>query len=297
MQRFPGQTATDALAPGHQYAMDQSEEDDATGGDGGGAGGSLGGGLGDWPDDDEEDNEPRRTNGADRAGASSSAAPTAAAGTSKRRAETGLCGSGPKKPRNSAATTKRQEAAAKASQAPLSLSRALSGSVIGAAGGSAEPRHVDPFADLQEATERNAQEAREEQEKVEREKAEAAKAAQAEADAVAKTQADMQHAEPVGLKSPSSRNMRSNRRRRARRRLEGLEVEELAKQTTDLNQSRKATADLRKSLGAAETALRAKEVERSQAAKECDRLAKELADQAERHKAELQKLKASEANL
>ena len=58
-----------------------------------------------------------------------------------------------------------------------------------------------------------------------------------------------------------------------------------------------AAVDPQKSLGAAETALCDTEEERSQAAKECDRLAKELADQAERHKAELQKLKESEANL
>lgn len=58
-----------------------------------------------------------------------------------------------------------------------------------------------------------------------------------------------------------------------------------------------ATVDRRKRLGASETVLHAKEEEHSQAAKECDCLAKELADQAERHKAELQKLKESEANL
>jgi chromosome segregation ATPase len=58
-----------------------------------------------------------------------------------------------------------------------------------------------------------------------------------------------------------------------------------------------AAADLRQRLGEAESALHTKEQERSQAAKECDRLAKELADQAERHKAELQKLKEVEDSL
>ena len=50
-------------------------------------------------------------------------------------------------------------------------------------------------------------------------------------------------------------------------------------------------------MGEVENELRAKELERSQAAQECERLNKELADQVERHKAELQKLKDSEARL
>nr|XP_020149765.1 uncharacterized protein LOC109734989 [Aegilops tauschii subsp. strangulata] len=175
------------------------EEDEATGGGGEGADGSLGGGLGDWPDDDEEDNKPRHNRGAERAGASSSAAPTAPGRAPKRRADAGLYGSRPKKPKNTAATTRWQEAAVKAAQfqkapkqrpmvsaAPLSCARAPSTSVIGAVDGSTGPRRVDPLADLQEATERNAREAWEE-----REKAKVAKAAQAEADAAAKARADV----------------------------------------------------------------------------------------------------------
>lgn len=128
VQRFPGQTATNALTAGHQYMADRSvsdvddpdlgvaaqEEDGATSGGSDGAGSPSEGGLGDWPDDDEEDDEPRRTDGADSVGASSAAAPTAATGVPKRRADAGLFGSRPKKPKTSATATKRQEAAAKA---------------------------------------------------------------------------------------------------------------------------------------------------------------------------------------
>nr|XP_020176833.2 translation initiation factor IF-2-like [Aegilops tauschii subsp. strangulata] len=216
-QRFLGQTADGAPAPGHQYLADRVEsdaddpelgaaaveKDDAVGGGGEGAGGSTGGGLGDWPDDDEGDDDPRHAPGADRPGASSSAAPTAVGGAPKRRADAGLFGSRSKNTKTSAAATNRHEASAKAalfqkapkrlplvSAAPLSLPRASSGSVIGAANGSAGPRRVDPLADLQEAMEKNAREAREEREAAAREKAEAAKAAQAEADAATKAQAD-----------------------------------------------------------------------------------------------------------
>nr|XP_040258379.1 cilia- and flagella-associated protein 91-like [Aegilops tauschii subsp. strangulata] len=125
---FPGQTATDALAPCHPYLADRAEsdvddhelgaasmeEDDATGGGGEGAGGSSGGGLGEWPDDDEGDDEPRRTLGADRTGASSLAAPTAVGVAPKHRADAGLFGSQPKKTKTSATATKWQEAVAKA---------------------------------------------------------------------------------------------------------------------------------------------------------------------------------------
>ena len=83
-------------------------------------------------------------------------------------------------------------------RAQLSLERIAAASVVGSAGGSANTRRVDPHADLQEATERNAREAREEREAREAEarKAAAAQAAQEEeaakalADAAAKAQAE-----------------------------------------------------------------------------------------------------------
>ena len=53
-----------------------------------------------------------------------------------------------------------------------------------------------------------------------------------------------------------------------------------------------AAAALQQRLGELETELRAKGLERSQAAQECERLNKELADQAERHKVEVQQHKA-----
>ena len=56
-------------------------------------------------------------------------------------------------------------------------------------------------------------------------------------------------------------------------------------------------AALRQELGEARTALHAKEAECSKAAEERDRLAKELADQADRHKAALQKAKDNETGL
>nr|XP_045089523.1 uncharacterized abhydrolase domain-containing protein DDB_G0269086-like [Aegilops tauschii subsp. strangulata] len=58
-------------------------------------------------------------------------------------------------------------------------------------------------------------------------------------------------------------------------------VQELAKRTTDLAESRSKHS----------------EEERSKAAQECGRLVKELANQADRHKADLQKVKDNEANL
>nr|XP_020164071.1 uncharacterized abhydrolase domain-containing protein DDB_G0269086-like [Aegilops tauschii subsp. strangulata] len=313
-RRFPGQSADGAPVPGYQYRVDRAEsdaddpelgastveDDDAVGGSGEGAGD-----LGEWPDDDDEDNEPRRAHGTDRTGAGSSAVPATAG-------------------------------------APH-LSRASSGSVIGAAEGSAGPRSVDPLADLQQATERNAREAREEREAAAREKAEAAKATKAEADATAKAEADTAAREQADVAAKAQAEEASRSRalestcpqhvdppvpegqaptREAGADQSALErgggdhvvlgaedyhniraaafnsqVQELAKRTTDLNQSWKATADLRKCLGEVESELRTKEQERSQAAQECDRLTKELADQAERHKAELQKLKDSEAHL
>jgi hypothetical protein len=130
VQVLPTQSAAGALDPGQQYMPDRTrsdvedpnlgavamEEDDATGGGGGAGGSGGGGGLEDWPDDDEEENEPRRPHGADKAGAGASAALTAPGGAQKRRAGSLLFGSRPKKPKNTAAVTKRQEAAAKAAQ-------------------------------------------------------------------------------------------------------------------------------------------------------------------------------------
>ena len=92
------------------------EEDDATGGGGGETGGFSGGGLGEWPDDDAEDRELCRGHHTNKMGAGSSAAPTASAGALKRRAEGMLYGSRSKKPKTSAAVTKRREAAAKAAR-------------------------------------------------------------------------------------------------------------------------------------------------------------------------------------
>nr|XP_040251746.1 uncharacterized protein LOC120968818 [Aegilops tauschii subsp. strangulata] len=197
------QPAADALEQGHEYLLDRSvseaddpdlgaaamEEDDATGG-GVGAGGSGRGGVEDWSDDDEEEAEPRSPPVADKAGARSSAAPTAPGGAPKRRADTLMFGSRPKKPKSSTATTKRLEAAAWAAQAPLSLERSVSPSVIGVAEGPANTRCMDPRTEIQAATEQNMREAHEEKEEAERQKAAATKAAQDEADAATKAQDD-----------------------------------------------------------------------------------------------------------
>jgi hypothetical protein len=56
-------------------------------------------------------------------------------------------------------------------------------------------------------------------------------------------------------------------------------------------------ATLQQHLGKVQTELRVKEEERRKAALECDRLAKRLADQADHHKAELQKFKEAEGAL
>nr|XP_020157211.1 uncharacterized protein LOC109742531 [Aegilops tauschii subsp. strangulata] len=139
--------------------------------------------------------------------------PTAPGGGSKHRGVL-LFGSHPKKPKhsavaakNTAAATKRREAAVKAvkfqkapkqppmvSAAPLSLKRSTSSSVVRVAEGSTNNRRIDPAADLREGQERNAREVREEKEaaakKAEADKAAAAKAAQVDADAAAQAQAD-----------------------------------------------------------------------------------------------------------
>nr|XP_020201294.1 uncharacterized protein LOC109787149 [Aegilops tauschii subsp. strangulata] len=74
-------------------------------------------------------------------------------------------------------------------------------------------------------------------------------------------------------------------------------IQELAKRNADLVESRSANATLWQQLGEAQTTLRAKEAECSKAAEERDRLVKELADQADRHKAALQKAKDNETGL
>nr|XP_020151375.1 uncharacterized protein LOC109736572 [Aegilops tauschii subsp. strangulata] len=129
-----------------------------------------------------------------------------------------LFGSRPKKPRGSAAATKRDEAAAKAIlfhkavkepplgfrvstafiSAPFSLEKVAAASIVGSAETSPTTRRINPAVDLREATEQNAWEARKEQEaarleKAEAEKAEAAalkKLAEAEAADAAKKQAE-----------------------------------------------------------------------------------------------------------
>ena len=82
----------------------------------GGGGPRLGASLEDWPDDDAEEVAPRHQPGAGQPGARSSAAPDAQGGAKKRRAAPSLFGSRTKKPKGSAAATKRDEAAAKAAR-------------------------------------------------------------------------------------------------------------------------------------------------------------------------------------
>nr|XP_020188432.1 uncharacterized protein LOC109774127 [Aegilops tauschii subsp. strangulata] len=465
--------ACNAPDPGHQYLVDHAESDvddpdlgaasmeehDAAGGGGEGVGGSAGGGgdVRDWPDDDEGGNKQCHIPEAGRTGVGSSTTPTAAAGVPKHRADARLFGSRPsKKARATVAATKRQEAAKAAairkgpkqrpmvSAAPLSLSRAPSALVIGAAGGPEDARRMDPAAALREVTERNAREVELVRDAAARLEAEAADAARAKANAAAKAQADAaakeqsdatakaQEEDAARDKASKATGMQQRSRQwwRARRRLEeprptrrpwrvegptpsswrrkcfrvrrmlargnwpevpevppssgelvlnrvpvrqcparavsaprltavgtasssapnteaasaalldwesgtssgtlngavkgilerfnahsatllksreelrGMQAavrdyhnsrvaaynaqhQALAKRTAELNQSREAAAQLRVRVGELETELHTKEQERSQAAKECDRLAKELADQAEQHQAEV----------
>ena len=89
--------------------------DDNTEVGGGEAGGSrFEASLKDWPGDDAGEVAPRHQSGSGQPGASSSAAPDAQGGAKKHRAAPSLFGSRPKKPKGSAAATKRDEAAAKA---------------------------------------------------------------------------------------------------------------------------------------------------------------------------------------
>ena len=89
-------------------------ENNVEGGGGEAGGPRLGASLEDWPDDDAGEVAPRHQPGAGQPGTSSSAAPDAQGGAKKRRATPSLFGSRPKKPKGSAAATKRDEAAAKA---------------------------------------------------------------------------------------------------------------------------------------------------------------------------------------
>nr|XP_020168930.1 enolase-phosphatase E1-like [Aegilops tauschii subsp. strangulata] len=74
-------------------------------------------------------------------------------------------------------------------------------------------------------------------------------------------------------------------------------IRELDRRTADLTESRKANAALQQQLGEANTVLRAKEIECDKAVQECDRLKKELKDQAELHKTALKEAEANEAKL
>nr|XP_020160617.1 uncharacterized protein LOC109745887 [Aegilops tauschii subsp. strangulata] len=74
-------------------------------------------------------------------------------------------------------------------------------------------------------------------------------------------------------------------------------VRELDQRTADLSKSRKANAVLQQQLGEANTALRAKEIERSELAQEHDRLAKQLAEQAELLQKARKEAEVKESNL
>ena len=91
-------------------------DDDAVGGGGEAGGSRFGASFKDWPDDDEAEVVPRRQPASDHQGAGSSAAPAARGGVQKRWAVPILFGSRPKKPKSTAAATKRDEAAAKAAR-------------------------------------------------------------------------------------------------------------------------------------------------------------------------------------
>ena len=122
------QPAAGIMRPPREFVPDRAEsdvddpdlgvaalEDGAEGGSGASVGPSLGASLEDWPDDDEEV-APHHQPGASQPRANSFAAPDAPGGAKKRRAGTSLFGSRPKKPKGSAAATKRDEAATKANR-------------------------------------------------------------------------------------------------------------------------------------------------------------------------------------
>nr|XP_020152677.1 uncharacterized abhydrolase domain-containing protein DDB_G0269086-like [Aegilops tauschii subsp. strangulata] len=193
------------------------------------------------------------------------------------------------------------------------------------------PRRTDPLADLREATERNAREAHEELEKVDAAKAEADAAAKAQADAAAKEQVDAA-AKAQEMEAARSRAPRLVVPLRAVQPAPGSQaptggagddqpVQERGggdpivlgaevpppTPTADAQTSRPimpqvppvggAAADLQQRLGEAQTELRTKEEERRKAVEECDRLANELAAQADQHKAALKNAKDDKAAL
>ena len=121
------QPAAGAAGPERQFLPDRAEsdvddpdlgaaalEDDAEGGGSEAGGPRLGASFEDWPGDDVGEVAPSQQPGAGQPGASSSAAPDAQGGTKKRRAAPSLFGSRTKKPKGSAAATKRDKVAAKA---------------------------------------------------------------------------------------------------------------------------------------------------------------------------------------
>ena len=89
-------------------------DDDAVGGGGETCGFGFTASFDDWPDDDKADPIPRRQPTSDHQGAGPSGGLSARGSTQKRQAALTLLGGRPKKPKGSAAATKRDEAAAKA---------------------------------------------------------------------------------------------------------------------------------------------------------------------------------------
>ena len=97
--------------------MGAAAMEDAVVGEGDEAGGTgLGDDLEDWADNDEVEVVPHRQPALDHQGAGPSATPAARGGAQKRQAASTYFGSRPKKPKSTAATTKRDEAAAKAAR-------------------------------------------------------------------------------------------------------------------------------------------------------------------------------------
>ena len=118
----------DTAGPARQFVPDRAESDvddpdlgaAAMESDAEGGGGEAGGSrptttFADWLDDDAEGEvAPHHRPGASQPGAGSSAAPGAPGGGKKHRAMPTLFGSRPRKPKGSAAATRRDEAVAKA---------------------------------------------------------------------------------------------------------------------------------------------------------------------------------------
>ena len=112
-QFLPDRTMDDVDDPDLGAAA--MEEDVA--GEGGEAGGSgLRAAFEDWPDDAKTEVVPRRQPAPDHQGEGPSAAPAPHGGAQKRQAMSTHFASRPKKPKSTAAATKRDEAAAKAAR-------------------------------------------------------------------------------------------------------------------------------------------------------------------------------------